>query len=77
VIWIAVGSAAGWCQTVRMTVDDVSGEAASPRPVIGGAFGLLASLRRLGPARVSQLQRDCGLPRTTVHRLLSQLQELG
>jgi hypothetical protein len=49
-----------------MTVDDASGDAAAPRPVIGGAFGLLASLRQLGSARVSQLQRDRGLPRTTV-----------
>jgi hypothetical protein len=44
------------------------------RPVIGGAFGLLASLHKLGSARVSQLQRDCGPPRTTVYRLLTQLE---
>jgi hypothetical protein len=31
----------GWCQTVAMTVYDGGGEAAAPRPVIGGAFGLL------------------------------------
>jgi DNA-binding IclR family transcriptional regulator len=31
----------------------------------------------LGPARVSDLQRDSGLPRTTVHRLLSQLEQVG
>jgi hypothetical protein len=68
---------AGWWQTVRMTGDDVGGDAAGPRPVIGGAFGLLASLHRLGSARVSQLQRDSGLPRTTVHRLLTQLEEVG
>lgn len=49
----------------------------APRPVIHGAFDLLASLNRLGSARVSELQRDCGLPRTTVHRLLSQLAEVG
>ncbi|MFJ9007907.1 helix-turn-helix domain-containing protein [Streptomyces canus] len=53
------------------------GESALPRAVIQGAFGLLASLRRLGSARVSDLQRDCGLPRTTVHRLLGQLGEVG
>jgi IclR family transcriptional regulator, acetate operon repressor len=47
------------------------------RPVIGSAFALLASLHKLGSARVSELQRDCGLPRTTVHRLLGQLQDVG
>jgi DNA-binding IclR family transcriptional regulator len=45
--------------------------------VVDGAFGLLASLSRLGSARVSELQRDCGLPRTTVQRLLVQLEEVG
>ena len=35
------------------------------------------SLRELGNARVSELQRDSGLPRTTVFRLLSQLEEVG
>lgn len=55
-----------------------SGTAAgAPRPVIGSAFALLASLRRLGTVRVSELQRDSGLPRTTVHRLLGQLEEAG
>ncbi len=48
-----------------------------PRAVIQGAFGLLASLHALGAARVSELQRGCGLPRTTVHRLLGQLAEVG
>lgn len=48
-----------------------------PRAVIGGAFALLMSLSRLGSARVSELQRDSGLPRTTVHRLLSQLERVG
>jgi IclR family transcriptional regulator, acetate operon repressor len=52
-------------------------DAASPRAVIQGAFGLLESLHDLGPARVSDLQRYCGLPRTTVHRLLGQLAEVG
>jgi IclR family transcriptional regulator, acetate operon repressor len=49
----------------------------APRPVIRGAFDLLTSLHELGPARVSDLQRYCGLPRTTVHRLLWQLAEVG
>ncbi|MFJ9007942.1 helix-turn-helix domain-containing protein [Streptomyces canus] len=52
-------------------------ENAMPRAVVQGAFGLLSSLRRLGSARVSDLQRDSGLPRTTVHRLLAQLEEVG
>jgi DNA-binding IclR family transcriptional regulator len=60
-----------------MSPDEFSGDAASPRAVIRGAFGLLASLHGLGSARVSELQRDCGLPRTTVHRLLTQLEGVG
>lgn len=60
-----------------MASDDVKGDAAAPRPVLGGAFGLLASLHSLGSARVSDLQRESGLPRTTVHRLLGQLEEVG
>jgi IclR family acetate operon transcriptional repressor len=47
------------------------------RSVIGAAFALMESLRRLGPSRVSDLQRDCDLPRTTVHRLLGQLEDVG
>jgi hypothetical protein len=52
-------------------------DAAGQRGVIEGAFGLLALLRDKGPSRVSDLQRDSGLPRTTVHRLLGQLAEVG
>jgi IclR helix-turn-helix domain len=58
-------------------VAEAARDAATPRAVIGGAFGLLESLRDLGSARVSDLQRYCGLPRTTVHRLLGQLAEVG
>jgi IclR family transcriptional regulator, acetate operon repressor len=50
---------------------------AAPRAVIQGAFDLLESLHDLGAARVSDLQRVSGLPRTTVHRLLGQLEEVG
>jgi DNA-binding IclR family transcriptional regulator len=50
---------------------------AEPRGVIEGAFALMTSLRETGPARVSELQRSCGLPRTTVNRLLAQLAEVG
>jgi IclR family transcriptional regulator, acetate operon repressor len=51
--------------------------AVAPRAVVETAFGLLASLQGLGSARVSELQRHSGLPRTTVHRLLGQLEEVG
>jgi DNA-binding IclR family transcriptional regulator len=51
--------------------------AVPPRAVIEGAFSLLTALREMGTARVSGLQRECGLPRTTVHRLLGQLAEVG
>jgi DNA-binding IclR family transcriptional regulator len=60
-----------------MTADEVGRDAGAPRAVVGGAFGLLTSLHELGSARVSELQRDSGLPRTTVHRLLGQLEEVG
>lgn len=56
---------------------EASQDTAAPRAVIRGAFNLLDSLRDLGAARVSDLQRACGLPRTTVHRLLGQLEEVG
>jgi DNA-binding IclR family transcriptional regulator len=59
-----------------MGADRLAG-AAVPRAVIRSAFGLLASLHALGSARVSELERECGLPRTTVHRLLTQLEEVG
>lgn len=54
-----------------------SGAGESPRSVLGEAFALLGCLRGLGTARVSDVQRACGLPRTTVSRLLLQLQQVG
>jgi IclR family transcriptional regulator, acetate operon repressor len=61
-----------------MAADGTRDQAGEPRAVIGGAFGLLASLHALGgTARVSELQRDSGLPRTTVQRLLTQLRDVG
>jgi IclR family transcriptional regulator, acetate operon repressor len=48
-----------------------------PRAVVETAFGLLTSLQGLGAARVSELRRHTGLPRTTVHRLLGQLEDVG
>jgi DNA-binding Lrp family transcriptional regulator len=56
---------------------DTRDRAIVPRAVVEGAFDLLAVLQRLGSARVSELQRASGLPRTTVHRLLRQLEEVG
>ncbi|MBP2367535.1 helix-turn-helix domain-containing protein [Pseudonocardia parietis] len=60
-----------------MAVIDPRYEADGPRAVVRSAFGLLGALRALGSARVSELERASGLPRTTVHRLLNQLQEVG
>jgi IclR helix-turn-helix domain len=56
---------------VQLTTE-ISG---SLRAVVRGAFELLASVHGPGPARVSDLQRATGLPRTTVYRLLTQLEE--
>jgi IclR family transcriptional regulator, acetate operon repressor len=52
-------------------------EAGAPRAVIRGAFAVLGALHGLGTARVSDLQRDTELPRTTVTRLLKQLEDVG
>jgi IclR family transcriptional regulator, acetate operon repressor len=61
-----------------VTADDsLSASGDGPRGVLGGAFGLLAALHGLESARVSDLERATGLPRTTVHRLLNQLEEVG
>jgi DNA-binding IclR family transcriptional regulator len=51
--------------------------AVEPRAVVRGAFDLLAAMRGRRAARVSELQRASGLPRTTVHRLLVQLEDVG
>jgi len=59
------------------TVDLIDDDDGSARPVVRGAFGVLAALHRLGTARVSELERRSGLPRTTVRRLLSQLEDVG
>lgn len=59
--------------TSELIDEDVAGA----RPVVHGAFGVLAALHRLGSARVSELERRSGLPRTTVRRLLGQLEDVG
>ncbi|HEY6638710.1 MAG TPA: helix-turn-helix domain-containing protein [Solirubrobacterales bacterium] len=57
--------------------DSLSASGDDPRGVLGGGFGLLVALHGLESARVSDLQSETGLPRTTVHRLLNQLEEVG
>jgi IclR family transcriptional regulator, acetate operon repressor len=56
---------------------DAAAEDVVPRAVVDGAFGLLTLLHGLGSARVSDLVRASGLPRTTVDRLLRQLEQVG
>ncbi|WP_405659232.1 helix-turn-helix domain-containing protein [Streptomyces sp. RK9] len=55
------------------------GEAGAPggRGVLAGAFVLLEEMARVGEAGPSALAAGTGLPKTTVHRLLGQLVELG
>ncbi|MCF3961114.1 helix-turn-helix domain-containing protein [Streptomyces fuscigenes] len=60
-----------------MGAADSGSSAGPPRSVVSTAFTLLGCLRRLGTARVSELERASGLPRTTVTRLLGQLRLAG
>jgi len=57
--------------------DRRDGDLGAARPVLQGAFEVLASLRLLGSARVSELQLASGLSRTTVRRLLIHLENVG
>lgn len=50
---------------------------AGGRSVLGGAFGLLAALEEVGEAGLTRLAAECGLPKTTAHRLLEQMVDLG
>jgi len=47
------------------------------RTVLNGAFALLEALGTHGPAGLGQLAALTGLPKSTTHRLLDQLCELG
>lgn len=47
------------------------------RGVLEGAFALLEDLGRVGEARLTDLARRTGLPKATVHRLLTQMSDLG
>ncbi|MFD4504558.1 IclR family transcriptional regulator [Streptomyces sp. NPDC058457] len=55
----------------------LAGAAPNSRGVIEGAFLLLDTLREAGEAGLSQLARETGLPKASVHRLLRQLCDLG
>lgn len=50
---------------------------AGGRGVLEGTFELLAAVERVGQAGLTRLASECGLPKTTVYRLLEQLVELG
>lgn len=50
---------------------------AGGRGVLEGAFELLEALERVEGAGLTRLASECGLPKTTVHRLLEQLVTLG
>ncbi|MFC8673131.1 IclR family transcriptional regulator [Streptomyces griseorubiginosus] len=50
---------------------------AGGRGVLEGAFALLRAVERAEGARLTRLAAECGLPKTTAHRLLEQLIELG
>jgi IclR family transcriptional regulator, acetate operon repressor len=47
------------------------------RSVLAGAFVLLENLMEHGEMRLSQLAVRADMPKTTVHRLLDQMEELG
>lgn len=47
------------------------------RGVLEGAFALLSALEDAGEARLVELVSACGLPKSSTHRLLEQLVELG
>lgn len=47
------------------------------RSVLSGAFALLDNLMEHGEMGLSQLATRSDMPKTTVHRLLDQLEELG
>jgi IclR family acetate operon transcriptional repressor len=58
-------------------VATASSPGAAGRSVLEGAFGLLEAVERAGEAGLTKLAAECGLPKTTAHRLLEQLAELG
>lgn len=47
------------------------------RGVLESAFALLGALEQAGAAGVTRLAAECGLPKSTAHRLLDQLSGLG
>ena len=61
-----------WSKVGREPVVDAGG-----RGVLQGAFELLEALERIEGAGLTRLASECGLPKTTVYRLLEQLGALG
>ncbi|MFD9903288.1 helix-turn-helix domain-containing protein [Streptomyces sp. NPDC059063] len=59
------------------TLSRGAAERAAGRSVLEGAFLLLEELARLGEAGPTDLALHTGLPKSTVHRLLGQLTDLG
>lgn len=57
--------------------DPASAPQAGGRGVLESAFALLGALEQTGAAGVTRLAAECGLPKTTAHRLLEQLSSLG
>jgi IclR family transcriptional regulator, acetate operon repressor len=57
--------------------DPVSAPQGGGRGVLESAFALLGALEQAGAAGVTRLAAECGLPKTTAHRLLEQLSSLG
>ncbi|MFJ6894355.1 IclR family transcriptional regulator [Streptomyces hokutonensis] len=65
----------GIVATAAVTMTSSPG--AAGRSVLEGAFGLLEAVERAGEAGLSRLAAECALPKSTAHRLLEQLAELG
>lgn len=53
------------------------GPRAGGRSVLESAFALLGAIEQAEGAGVTRLAAECGLPKTTAHRLLAQLSSLG
>ncbi|MCF3102239.1 helix-turn-helix domain-containing protein [Streptomyces roseoverticillatus] len=62
---------------VTCEVGESDGTASRGRGVLEGAFALLEAVEETGEAGLTALAARSGLPKTTAHRLLEQLTELG
>ncbi|MFF7475028.1 helix-turn-helix domain-containing protein [Streptomyces sp. NPDC008092] len=72
---VAVAGAASAVPSAAVAMAPAPG--AAGRSVLEGAFGLLEAVERAGEAGPTRLAAECGLPKSTAHRLLEQLAELG